>query len=150
MTTELSERMYTIRVRGTILDAGDDQTLTGTFTPTYEGYSSITKSTSIDVDKATPTVSVSDAGGTYDGSAFPATATVTGVVTGVDDSPASSLQSVTPTLTYYSGSSPHPAVYTKALRRRPGRIQSSRPTRGARTTIAPKALPSLSRFAKRT
>jgi cyclophilin family peptidyl-prolyl cis-trans isomerase len=48
----------------------------------------------------TPTVSVSDADGTYNGSAFTATATVTGV-SGV---PGSSLEGVSPTLLYYAGS----------------------------------------------
>lgn len=56
------------------------------------------------VNKATPTVSVSDAGGTYNGMAFPATATVAGVVAGVDDTPAASLEGVSLTLTYYAGS----------------------------------------------
>jgi Ca2+-binding RTX toxin-like protein len=53
------------------------------------------------VNRATPTVSVSDAGGSYDGNTFPATATVTGI-SGIA---ASTLENVTPTLTYYSGSS---------------------------------------------
>ncbi len=47
-------------------------------------------------------MSVSDAGGTYNGSPFPATATVTGV-SGI---PSASLEGVTPTLTYYAGSTP--------------------------------------------
>ena len=55
------------------------------------------------VQGAMPTVTVSDAGGTYNGSAFPATALVAGIVSGVDNTPASSLESVTPTLTYYAG-----------------------------------------------
>jgi hypothetical protein len=50
-------------------------------------------------DKAAPVVQVGDAGGTYNGNAFPATATVAGV----DSTPASSLEGVTPTLTYYAG-----------------------------------------------
>ena len=55
------------------------------------------------VAQATPTVAVNDSGGTYDGTAFPGTALVAGVVSGVDDTPASSLESVSPTLTYYAG-----------------------------------------------
>lgn len=47
----------------------------------------------------TPTVQVADAGGVYNGSPFPATATVAGV-NGTSDS---SLEGVTPTLTYYAG-----------------------------------------------
>ena len=54
------------------------------------------------ITTATPAVNVSDAGGTYNGSAFPATATVNGV----SGNPSSSLEGVTPTLTYYAGSNP--------------------------------------------
>ena len=56
---------------------------------------------SFTISQATPTVSVSDSGGTFNGSAYTATATVAGVVPGVDDTPAPSLEGVTPTLTYY-------------------------------------------------
>ena len=42
-------------------------------------------------------------GGAYNGQPFPATATVAGVVSGVDTAPAASLESVTPTLAYYVG-----------------------------------------------
>ena len=52
------------------------------------------------VTAATPTVSVSDAGGTYNGSTFEATATVTGL-----DGTGSSLDGVSPTFTYYAGNS---------------------------------------------
>ncbi len=48
----------------------------------------------VNVGQIAPSVSVSDPGGTYNGSAFPATAKV-------NDS--ASLEGVTPTLTYYSG-----------------------------------------------
>jgi hypothetical protein len=48
---------------------------------------------------ATPTVSVSDAGGTYNGNPFPASATVTGI----SGPPDSTLEGVSLTLTYYSG-----------------------------------------------
>ena len=47
------------------------------------------------VSRATPTVTVSDPGGTYTGSTFPATALVNG---------AASLQGVTPSVAYYAGS----------------------------------------------
>jgi hypothetical protein len=52
------------------------------------------------VTKAMPTVAVSDAGGTYNAGAFPATATVAGVVAGVDDTPSASLEGVSLTLDY--------------------------------------------------
>jgi FG-GAP-like repeat/PKD domain/FG-GAP repeat len=50
----------------------------------------------------TPVLTVTDAGGTYKGATFAATATVTGI----SGSAASSLEGVSPTLTYYAGSSP--------------------------------------------
>jgi Ca2+-binding RTX toxin-like protein len=55
----------------------------------------------VSVAVATPTVQVSDAGGTYNGSAFAATATVTGA----SGTATSALDGVAPTLTYYTGSS---------------------------------------------
>jgi hypothetical protein len=57
----------------------------------------------VSVSPATPTVSVSDAGGTYNGNAFSASDSVAGVVAGVDNTPASTLEGVSPTLTYYQG-----------------------------------------------
>ena len=51
------------------------------------------------IAQATPTVSASDPGGTYSGSPFPATATVTGV----SDPGGPSLEGVTPSLSYYAG-----------------------------------------------
>jgi uncharacterized repeat protein (TIGR01451 family) len=57
----------------------------------------------VTVSQATPTVSVSDAGGTYNGNSFAATDSVAGVVAGVDSTPAGTLEGVTPTLTYYAG-----------------------------------------------
>ncbi len=49
----------------------------------------------------TPTVNVTEAGGTYNGSAFSATATVAGI----NGSASSTLEGVSPTLLYYTGSS---------------------------------------------
>ncbi len=49
------------------------------------------------ISKATPVVSVTDAGGAFIGSAFPANATVNG---------AGSLEGISPTLSYYAGSNP--------------------------------------------
>ncbi len=56
------------------------------------------------IAQATPTLAVSDAGGTFDGSADPAAATVAGVVAGGDATPAATLEGVTPVLSYYVGS----------------------------------------------
>jgi hypothetical protein len=55
--------------------------------------------------KPTPTVSVADAGGTFNGQPYPAAATVAGVITGVDNTPAAGLEGVSPALTYYAGNS---------------------------------------------
>jgi hypothetical protein len=52
------------------------------------------------IGQATPTVSVTDAGGIYNQSPYAATATVAGL----NEVPGFSLEGVTPTLTYYSGS----------------------------------------------
>ncbi|MFI5459716.1 MAG: Ig-like domain repeat protein, partial [Isosphaerales bacterium] len=53
----------------------------------------------VTITQATPAVGVSDPGGTYNDTAFPATATVAGV----SGSAASSLEGVIPSLSYYSG-----------------------------------------------
>jgi hypothetical protein len=90
---------------GAILDAGAGQTLSVTFTPTdATDYTTATGATTITVTQATPILKVADAGGRFDGSPFPASVTIAGVVAGVDAAPASSLDNVTPTLTYYDGS----------------------------------------------
>jgi hypothetical protein len=52
------------------------------------------------ITPATPTVTVSDAGGTYNGSAFPAT----GTVRGVNGAPTGTLEGVGLSFTYYLGS----------------------------------------------
>jgi len=56
--------------------------------------------TTATITPATPALSVSDAGGTYNGSAASASA----LVTGVNGHGASSLEAVAPTLVYYAGS----------------------------------------------
>ena len=63
----------------------------------------VTLGAPVTVTRAVPTVTVSDAGGTFNGSPFPATAEVAGVVNGVDTTLAASLEGVSPTLTYYAG-----------------------------------------------
>jgi hypothetical protein len=52
---------------------------------------------------------VSDAGGAYNGRAFAARATVAGVIAGVDNTPAATLEGVAPTLSYYRGAFTSPA-----------------------------------------
>ncbi len=67
-------------------------------------YTSTSLSTSFSIAKGTPTVTVSDNGGTANGStAFSATATVAGM--GSESTPASSLEGIKPTLQYYTGTS---------------------------------------------
>jgi hypothetical protein len=70
----------------------------GTFAPASDSSQALT------ITQAAPKVGVADAGGTYDGAAFAASATVAGVVAGVDATPAATLEGVAPTLSYYSGS----------------------------------------------
>lgn len=92
---------------GAVLDAGSGQVLSVAFTPqvaTY--YTAAVAITTITIDKAEPILEVTDAGGRFDGSPFPASATIAGAVAGVDDVPASGLDNVAPTLTYYDGSGP--------------------------------------------
>ncbi len=67
-------------------------------------YAAAVQSTTFTIAQAAPTVTVSDAGGTYSDVPFPATDTVAGIVPGVDNLRATSLEGVTPTLTYYAGS----------------------------------------------
>ena len=88
---------------GVILNAGQGETLRVSFTPTdLIDYPIVTASTTINVEKATPTIHLSDPGGSYNGSPFPASVTIAG--SGNDDQPAASLGGVAPTLTYYDGS----------------------------------------------
>jgi hypothetical protein len=87
-------------------------------------YTSASAQTTFTIKQATPTVKVTDRGGTYTGSAFPATATVTGV--GSDGTLAS------PTFTYYTPAPtpwlpPTPAAPTTPLPRARSYSPSSRP-----------------------
>ena len=58
----------------------------------------------IELTQTNPTLTLTDPSGPFTGSPFTATALVAGTVTGVDDTPASTLEGVTPTVTYYVGS----------------------------------------------
>ncbi len=58
---------------------------------------------SVTVNPAAPTLSVSAPGGVYRGSAFAASASVAGVISGVDSTPAAELEGTAPTFTYYVG-----------------------------------------------
>jgi Ca2+-binding RTX toxin-like protein len=82
--------------------ATGDNTITAVFSSNgdfYYSYGQLTENVTTS-SQATPTVKVTDAGGTFDGSAFGATATVAGT----NGEYGSSLEGVTPTLSYYAGS----------------------------------------------
>ena len=59
--------------------------------------------TAVTVTPTTPSVTVSDAGGVFNGNPFVATATVAGAVPGVDNTPGGALENEPLTLTYYAG-----------------------------------------------
>ena len=81
-------------------------------------YTSGSATATFTISTATPALSASDDGGTFNGAPFPGSALVTGIVAGVDDTASSSLEGVTPTLSYYAagsalGGAPSPAgTYT--------------------------------------
>ena len=98
------------------------------------------------VARAVPMVAVADAGGTYGGSAFPATATVAGVVAGTDSTPSASLEGASPSLTYYSGTYTSASQLTglspsAARRATPARTRPSPPSPAAPTTRRPRSWP---------
>ena len=76
--------------------------------PGSTDYSSATDLANFSIAQAAPTVKVTDADGTYDNTAFTATATVTGI----DGTPGTSLEQISPILTYYSGTYTSPAELT--------------------------------------
>jgi hypothetical protein len=79
-------------------------TVVATFTSSDGNYTGGSAQTTFTINAAAPTLTVSDAGGTYNGSAFAASASVAGAVAGVDATPAATLEGVAPTLSYYRGS----------------------------------------------
>ncbi len=81
---------------GTLLNVGNGQMEAITFTPNdTTDFNTVSTTVAVNVAPFTPAVTVNDAGGIYNGSAFPATGTVTGIA-GVDlDTPTN------PTFLYY-------------------------------------------------
>jgi hypothetical protein len=86
---------------GTLLAAGGPQTLSVLFTPTNSlDYLTATATETITVNKGAPTVTIGDAGGQFTGQPFVASVTIETL----DHAPASSLDQITPTVTYDVGS----------------------------------------------
>src|SRR5262249_61756825 len=91
-----------------VLGVGAGLTLSVTFTPTDSiDYTTAHATTTITVTPATPSLSVSAPGGTFDGSPHAATATIAG---SGGAAPAASLEDVAPSLTYYAGTGTSGAV----------------------------------------
>ncbi len=81
----------------------------GTYTvvahfPGSANYAVTSTSATFTIMKATSVATVSAPGGVFDGSPFPASATIAGM--GNANTPAASLENVTPVFTYYSGTGP--------------------------------------------
>ncbi len=58
------------------------------------------------IEKPESVIMITDTGGPYNANPYPATATIAGVVSGVDDTPGSSLEGVPLTIVYYAGPNP--------------------------------------------
>ena len=82
-----------------------------TILATFAGSTDYTSGTALvdyTIAQATPALGITDANGTYDLSAFPATVTAAGV----DHTPGASLEGIRPSLAYYSGSYTSPSQLT--------------------------------------
>jgi hypothetical protein len=89
---------------GTVLKAGAGQALSISFTPTDRtDYATVTATVAISVTQATPVLTVSAPGGSYNGTPFPAAVTIASGIPGLNDAPAASLEKAAPILTYYEG-----------------------------------------------
>ncbi len=102
-------------VSGTALSGAPSSVGTFTVLANFSGstdYTSGVASTTFSITKATPTVTVSDAGGMANGAVFTATDAVAGV--GSQATPAASLESVAPSSTYYAGTSASGTALTGA------------------------------------
>jgi hypothetical protein len=89
---------------GTALSGAPTTAGTYTVLASFAGstdYTSAIASTTFSISQATPTMSVTDIGGTYDDAAFTETDTVAGV--GSQSTASASLEGATPSLTYYAG-----------------------------------------------
>jgi RHS repeat-associated protein len=91
---------------GTALSGAPSAAGTYTVLASFAGstdYTTGAASTTFTIAKANPSVTVTDYNGVFNGAAFTATDTVAGVAN--QSAPSASLESVTPSLTYYSGTS---------------------------------------------
>ena len=99
-------------------------------------YTDATGLANFTIGQATPALSVTDAGGTYSGSSFGATVTVTGV----SGPGGPSLEGVTPSLSYYAGTYTSVAELS-GLTALSGRRSTSALTRYWRCTMAAPTIP---------
>ena len=74
-----------------------------TFAGSQDYFATSIDSVGLTISKAAPVISLADAGGLYTGAPYSATATIAGVVSGVDDTPGSALEGVPLILTYFAG-----------------------------------------------
>ena len=79
-------------------------TVVASFASNDPNFPNVSSQVTFSITQATPALTLSAPGSTYDGQPFAATATVAGVVAGVDNSAGASLESVPITLSYYTAS----------------------------------------------
>ena len=104
-------------------------------------YASASTNTVFTISQATPRVTVSDPGGTANGTTtFPATATVAGV--GSQSAAAASLEGVTPTLQYYLGTNATGNNWTTAAPNTPGTYTVLATFPGSTDYLAASGIPS--------
>ena len=114
-------------------NAGGSYTVEASF-PGSTDYLSFGKFYSFVIFQAAPVFTVSDAGGTFNGSPFPGTGTVAGVVPGVDDQIGTSLDGVNLTLLYFEGATRLAEHHSPARRAPPAATPSKPISQGARIT----------------
>ena len=90
-----------INLGTTAPSTADTYTVVASFAGSADYLAANSSPVTFHINKVTPTVVATDPGGTYNTSSFPATATVAGV--GSQSAAAGSLETVSPTFTYYVG-----------------------------------------------
>ena len=99
-------------------DAAGTYTVVASFAGSVDYASAKTCAGPFTIGKAASSVTAADAGGTYSGATFPATALVAGVVSGVDTTPAAKLETVGPTVKYYPGTTTTGTVLLRRAEKR--------------------------------